>query len=320
MKNPTDLLVKDKAPLQGTRNLGIDFLRVVAAIWVVINHAGRDPYLIAISRFAIPVFFMITGYYLLQNKRILKQVQKILFYIIWSGVLYFFINLTPLKAYLSFRQNYIWEIFVLDQSPFALHLWYLQALIKVLLVAWIIKKFSWEWLYKFFPLLLLPLLLLSNYAFLIGRTPAKMDLTCNALALGFPWFAIGWLLEHYKDYTERISNNKLLLVCATSFLTLLLETFFLLNNNQLATKEMYFSLPFFAISLFLLLQRYEIPLDRHIINRLAAMTPFVYILHMIFIKMHRVLKLPPDIRILFVLICSILAAAIITTILAWKRK
>ena len=53
------------------RNEGIDMLRMVCAFFIVCIHipfpGGVGSYIKAVSRIAVPIFFMISGYYLMRD-------------------------------------------------------------------------------------------------------------------------------------------------------------------------------------------------------------------------------------------------------------
>ena len=132
----------------------IDILKCLAAIAVVEIHKpleiqGGDEFLI-LCRFAVPVFFMITGFFYpetVAKKRELKQFGKIftitiganLFYLLWEILLAVEKRENIKEALLARFEERVPEDFILwNFSPLSQHLWYLQALLYVLVIAFIV--------------------------------------------------------------------------------------------------------------------------------------------------------------------------------------
>ena len=133
----------------------IDILKCLAAIAVVEIHKpleiqGGDEFLI-LCRFAVPVFFMITGFFypeIVEKKRELKQFGKIftitiganLFYLLWEILLAVEKRENIKEALLARFEERVPEDFILwNFSPLSPHLWYLQALLYVLVIAFIVE-------------------------------------------------------------------------------------------------------------------------------------------------------------------------------------
>ena len=133
----------------------IDILKCLAAIAVVEIHKpleiqGGDEFLI-LCRFAVPVFFMITGFFYpetVAKKRELKQFGKIFtitiganrFYLLWEILLAVEKRENINEALLARFEERVPEDFILwNFSPLSPHLWYLQALLYVLVIAFIVE-------------------------------------------------------------------------------------------------------------------------------------------------------------------------------------
>ena len=126
----------------------IDILKCLAALAVVEIHkplkvqSGAE--LLILCRFAVPVFFMITGFFYSEtvaHRRELKQIGKILtitiganlFYLIWKVLLALKDENNIKDALLARFEERMPEDFILwNFSPLSPHLWYLQALVYVL--------------------------------------------------------------------------------------------------------------------------------------------------------------------------------------------
>lgn len=78
------------------RAKNIDILKAVCAFLIVCIHipfpGGVGEYFTSISRIAVPIFFMITGYFysdVTKKKREIQQIKKILKLVIEANLLYF---------------------------------------------------------------------------------------------------------------------------------------------------------------------------------------------------------------------------------------
>lgn len=137
--------------MERKRNHSIDILRLIGAFFVICLHcfSGSGVWLgeeiTALARFAVPMFFLISGYFAAQFtvKRKLRQIGKILLLAVisnvaylsmpWWGHLYRWNRIVVL-----FRLTYMpinWTDFLLwNESPFSAHLWFLGAMLYVLLI------------------------------------------------------------------------------------------------------------------------------------------------------------------------------------------
>ena len=142
------------------RSYSIDFIKGIAAISIVCLHcANNDPFdsiLHLVGRMAVPMFFIITGYYLssmIKTGHISKHIVKILKIIL--GGLLFYLPLVCIEAYL--KGNLEWQLrhviewysllekLAFAQYPFnveAGHLWYLMDFVYLMFSILFLKKAS----------------------------------------------------------------------------------------------------------------------------------------------------------------------------------
>jgi surface polysaccharide O-acyltransferase-like enzyme len=133
------------------RNLSLDYLKVFLSFCIVALHSGflgglstLNGYLFVngFFRIAVPIFFMINGYFLyknINNKNYIKEVIKHIFfmYIIWM-VLYFPLyyssyNFGSIKGIISF-------VFMLFNGY--AHLWYLVSMIVSIIFIYLIRNIN----------------------------------------------------------------------------------------------------------------------------------------------------------------------------------
>ncbi len=157
-------------------------------------------------RTAVPVFFIITGYFLYSSDRSIaiahckKALRKLSILFLWSNALYFAWNLA-----LYFRNGHFpigsWRdvvSFLVFGDSLCYALWYLTACLQTLFVFWAALKFRMErWLYPVIPAGLLFALLFGRYC--IIDHPLSFPFIRNAFTTGMPCFLLGWLTHRYAD-------------------------------------------------------------------------------------------------------------------------
>ena len=254
---------------------GIDALKFICAFFVVCIHK-RFPgmvglYIVAISRIAVPIYFMITGFfYKSEENQEKKQILKLLKIILFSSVLYFVWNfMLDIAGFIvhgntdsifrvldAFSKRSLLEMFLFNESPFAGHLWYLNAVVYVFLCFFILKKIKLvKILYWITPLLLIVDLVFGKYSLaILGR---EFDYICvrNFLFVGIPYFAIGHVIRHaYVQNKLKPRHGKYLLVAATVFSIMLcvIEKYILLALKIEAKRDHYISTTVLAIVVFIL--------------------------------------------------------------------
>ena len=139
----------DKKTIVNKRYEGFDISKCIAAFLVICIHqpfpgeVGKC--VVSIARVGVPIFFMITGYFynsIMQRKYEMIQIKKILFLFISANVFYFILNLLlmifkgSVVQYLNncftFKNIFLFVFF--NESPFGGHLWYLGAILYVLII------------------------------------------------------------------------------------------------------------------------------------------------------------------------------------------
>lgn len=175
-------------------------MRILAAFSVVCIHFWILPgsmisrYIIATSRFAVPFFFMITGFFLqsiIDRGRFEEYMKKIISLTIGANILYLVLekscgvlNVNSIKdLILQLLGVPIWETVI----------WYLFALIySCISIKFIYNK--WPWLIKFLPLLLIGYFCMVPYSVTIIQQYGWHGsiVTNNFILEGIPLIALGW--------------------------------------------------------------------------------------------------------------------------------
>lgn len=250
-----------------------------------------------LSRIAVPLFFMITGYYYSftkERKHEKKQLNKIIRLFAGANLLYFVWDLlkaflvgnsvtTELNKMLSVKS--LLKFILFSDSPFGEHLWYLGAILYVLLIIMFFeKKWSRENLYPVVPLLLLADLVFGKYSLLLFDRTVPYILVRNFLCVGLPYFLIGdWI--YTRNIKIKPDTAKLLIV--VFICTTLAERFMLEAFSVNAERDHYLSTTFLAVFVFLLAVQHEEKYTSNGISLLcnigAKLSTNIYILHPIVI-------------------------------------
>lgn len=283
-----------KGETLSNRNSGLDFLRFICAFFVICIHVFPvDIFWSALIRVAVPVFFMITGYFYSltkSNGREKNQIVKIFKIFLGANILYFVIemvmHINDIGAYLRSLCSFdvLFDFGLLNASPFNGNMWYLGALLYVLVLVYLLeKKWDRKALYPVVPLLILAELALGKYSLLVFGAEFPVEYSRNFLLVGLPCFLIGDMIFRYK-----IQFNKILLIisCFLFYITTLFENYLLKSFDLNATRENYMSTLFLAITVFLL--GLQCNSNKAWFNKIAywgrKYTLLIYILHSMVLK------------------------------------
>jgi hypothetical protein len=242
---------------------------------------------------------MITGYFyssFKQNNRQWAQIKKTivlflysnLLYLIWGIVKCFLSNETFSELLGSVLSVKAWIVFLCFNEPFlSEHLWYLSALIYVLVIILAIDKYSdREKLYKFIPILLLINILCGNYSAILFGVKLPLILTRNFLFCGLPFFLLG---DALRQKPNKLSQKQLLIIAVCSVLLTIVENIILLNTVTDFNADCFIATPFLAYSLFVLFLETRIISDRPFLHKIAQLgksaSTTVYIIHPIAISL-----------------------------------
>lgn len=225
-------------------NYCLDWIKGIACIFVVFMHCefpGMTGVAVqAISRFCVPFFFMVSGYYcykteptpLSERKRKAKHLLKItiyssLFYILFAVVQHLIWN----DVSLSFTVRDIIEFLFFNQMTVIVsQMWFLYALLYVYIVyMWLGGK---EW-YKRYSLIITTVCLVLYVVLAQGLHVAGISVPNyvykNWLIEGLGFFTLGFILHQYQDRIK--VGNVVLLATVFVFTILSLAERYLLGRD-----------------------------------------------------------------------------------------
>ena len=196
---------------QTARLHSLDVLKCIAALLVVCIHVGPN-ILSPLTRCAVPIFFIITGYYypmMRDNGNFWHHIRKLLKMALFANVLY---GICELWVELSngdvnewlfdtFQLSRLVRLALADDSLFGLHLWYLWAVLYDLLIFYYTDKFkATEYIRAAAPILF-AILCITNFT-------QYYPLTRNFLFMGIPCMIVGRSIQEGNDKKFSFLNIK----------------------------------------------------------------------------------------------------------------
>ena len=192
------------------RNYSFDTLKLICAIFVIFIHTPQPVfwgnYITPLIRCAVPIFFMISGYFTYGKTDIAHTIRKRVIHLLKIfGIVFLFYFSFSLIAngkdsleHLSILFSY--NFILLNSVPCSMHLWYIVAYIYVLLIILIIEKFNlYKLLYFITPILLLTALIIGKYSEIILGNSFPGNYTRNFLFTGLPFFTLGMIIKKAKQ-------------------------------------------------------------------------------------------------------------------------
>ena len=275
-----------------SRNMSLDVLKLIASYVVVFIHfkfSGLTGDIVdALARFAVPVFFMISGYFAYSNsteKLIskMKNIIKIYFlgaviYICFYGILALYdVGIKGAMWYciLYFNPMSIVKFIVFNVPRSSEHLWFLVALIYVyglhyFVVKWKIKDCVYLWIGVV--LLAIHLLLgvgLSSMGIVIPPCVIR-----NFLFMGYPFYCIGMLIRKNEDLVHKKITYKRAMILILIGVIETVISYFICGGNELYIGSVLVAVALLIISL----KTKEIQINEKII-KLSQTSIGIYLIH-----------------------------------------
>lgn len=318
------------------RNYSIDFIKFFAIFAVVAIHSGTlsgvqigaingddvDFVIDTFARFAVPFFFVASGYLFVQkvnslearskiegysNKQITKQqlayfkryiLKLAKLYFAWF-IFYFLFQLgvnfieteKTVRALTAMFMDYlvsfhIWDIFYYGSGSPQYHLWFLLALIWATIILFIFVKT------KMLPILLVISLGLNIYG-LFGQSYSSIyEVTINtrdALFFGLFYIALGGVLGKYvrqvKAAAIKIPIFLYVGLLSVFTLTQIVEGYLTLKVFDGNAENYYLSTIPFTIILFMMIIKYSQIGKKSMIAKIGANAVGIYVAHVFLLKL-----------------------------------
>lgn len=268
------------------RNHSIDTLKFICAVCVIAIHTPQpeeiQTYITPLLCCAVPVFFMISGYFTYGKKNlaetITRRIKDLIKVFCWAIAIYIIcFGVTNGRDSLQHLTHFLSPQFLIFNSvALGMHLWYIAAYIYVLAIIYFIDKFNlYKILYCSIPILLAGGLLLGKYGEIILNHPTNGFLTRNFLFTGLPYFSIGMLIKSKHKNKQPIIP---LIVFIIFYIVGILETKIpnLSNGDWFAT-----TIPL-SISMFMFFTNIQQSKDNILSKTGREDSFYIYIFHFMF--------------------------------------
>lgn len=295
------------------RHLGVDLFKAISIFAVILIHIHpfSDPHTTTrttleiivnqLSRFGVPFFFIITGYYFayqLNDRqtsllRLMQRVQHFLkLFLLWSLIyLSLSLNVTELQNH-GYLKISFWKLHALYEHPVAsifqgtaAHLWFLPALITSLALVFALNRIH--------PKCILPITMLLFVFGIVGGSYSGTRFgitlpfdTRNGPFMGSLFVALGFIFR-IKGIPQVNMLAAILLMTIGAF-GQLGEAFLLQEGTQIDPTQIdyVFSTLMFALGAFFF--AFSIQLNRSFLfTRIGQYTLGIYLIHELFVELLR---------------------------------
>ncbi len=274
---------------QKNRNQTLDIFKLVASFAVVCIHymlyGTAGEIVKALSRFAVPFFFAISGYFAYGDspqkiKRKAKHILAIylgsfLLYFCYSAFKYILANRTLIEYFLSYvNKTAVLDFFVLNETVSSVHLWFLPALIYCYLIYYVIRGRMPENVMVIISLVLMLLYLIAEEFLPIFTVQLPIYVYGNVFLRSFPCFMLGFAAKKYKlIINERVSLGACLGILGIGIVETVLS-FVLFGNSITYLGSILITLALLALAI-----KYESKIYGKTLVKLSRYSMYIYVFH-----------------------------------------
>ena len=274
----------------------IDKLKVLCSLMIICIHAKFyglfGDYFSSLARFAVPVFFMISGFFF-NVKSSPKQIIKLFRLMVLSNAIYLAFKCLRLSGGERFifiskliTLDNIVEFVLVNYNKLQSHLWYLGAILYTSVCFFFLYKVCSDQkrmkriLNAIVPILLLSDLILGKYSLFIFNREFSTPFIRNWLFVGIPYYYIGiWIRDNYLTLSRIVTRTVLLCSLLLSSIGVVAVKYILITNNLNATRDHYLLTTIQAVSIFLYFLFY-VNKNKNFISSIGERyTTWIYILH-----------------------------------------
>lgn len=281
------------------RNQSMDLLKLVSIFSVVIIHNPFSMHLgfimDTIFRFSVPIFFMITGYFIAKSVNITRalnhqMIKLARYYLKYEAVYIFyeFIIAILKRDFSTFNDNLLMNIkYILIAPTIGVHLWYVINIIWVMMIVYIFNKLNkFNILFIASSILYLIGIILSNLAQQVFQQELPLYVTRNFLFYGLFYVMLGIYISKININKIKFNNNFILLIsigfCSAQVMEKHLWKLLLGSNFG----EYFLTTIFASVGIFIFTLRTNV--NNKYIKKITSYSMPIYFLHPLII---RILKL-----------------------------
>lgn len=288
--------------MQKIRENGFDYFKGCACIAVILIHC-YFPNNIGIAirtlcRFAVPVFFVVSGYFMLTDEdlciraKTIKKIKHITTMLIGAGVFYFFFDIIRSlltnyggKGFQEYIKQLITGIniikFFVTNNPLRYaHLWFLMALIYCYILMLLFDKTYPRKLVNSFPILMIVFLIFglwNNSLHLRASINGKIYIKNLFVLRALPFFLAGMWLKKNRKIIDKWNISECKLIIAI-FLGSILG---LIERAVFMESQFYFGsyIVVAAMMIYALKYNYKFRSDNFIVYIGRELSTYIYIIH-----------------------------------------
>lgn len=275
--------------IQNSRNYHIDVFKVFLALLVVYIHFPPSYYewIKPIASCAVPVFFIISGYYLFRDdnpdrvKKTIKRIFKLT--LIWGVIYLLYDNLfiARWQDFIIYSPHELVEALLFNRLAHGHHLWYLSSYYYALAAVWLFYRFN---LMRYSNIIVLFLfvihLLVGYYSENLFGYPLPFYYARNGILWALPMLLVGRFIRREVQLELLFRYRH-----ALWMILLIIYVGNILNIEMLMPSTMIPNIPtiLMTIALFLLVLCAGNGTDTIIARVGREYTLYIYILHMFFL-------------------------------------
>ena len=272
----------------------IHTLKIICAFAVVLIHSHMvfKSYFMPLCRMAVPLFFIISGYFIVDNnglldatklKKTLKRIIQITIIASSIYILYYIIS-GEFENRMHYSNIKWWILELLTGWCICGHLWYLTAYIESLICLLFIHKFNlYKVLYLFIPILFILQIFIGSYSIFFNyKIPWNVAHT-NFLLPGLLCIALGMYIKTHEESLKNLFTTKhsIIILIIAYF-----EGLFVISHNKyyIGVGDIFLLTIPAAIAIFIFCLKHPF-IDRDI-SHLSKHTLNIYLYHYLIIYIY----------------------------------
>lgn len=244
----------------------------------------------SLSGFAIPAFFVLSGFYVLDTNRevrlekVLRKIKRsalcfafvFLFYFVLNVAVLLLNHMTP-----TISKRMIFNFFVLNLWPFQIgdNIWFIQAMLYAYIVIFILDKLKLMRFYRILLVILFVFMLLTGEFSGVIRFNilGYQYIPGNWLTRALPYILLGKLLRDIKEKLMEIKFWKYLIAFVVGGVFVFLELFILVLTGTLRTEAHMIGYAIMAVAACGLAISIPIGVGNRVVHFDSAISGFIYV-------------------------------------------
>lgn len=274
------------------RNNTLDVIKLFASYMVVFIHVPFygtvGSVANALARFAVPLFFLVSGFYSYQLSpdKIKKRIPHLIFLLVFSSILYTAYNVLQvilregIPAVAEYFARYgniktLIKLFIFNSPVYSSHLWYLMAAIYVYAIFYLttVWKFHEKLLFAV-SVLALVLHIFLGEILSIFHIEVPGLLVRNFALMGIPFFGLGMLVNKYQAKLRTVPGYLIIVSVVIGIVLTLLSRF------SFGRHELYVGSLFILFALVITFVKYPHVQYPRFLMGITGCSTYIYIFHL----------------------------------------